>query len=287
MDTHAPDAPLPAPEYPPVEAELDYLVPMEGRPVNHLYDPPAGVEKENCRYEPRRVLIADGRAGPRTGLDREGFALWEAPTMLRDFTDEAVIRARYYPEVAALACAATGGRRGIVFDHLVRRRETGRPALGFGRSGDGSRPAAVGRVHNDYSEASGQSRLAKVLGEAAAREVGRYSIVNVWRSIGGPILDTPLAVCEAASVSARERVAAEIRYPDRIGEIYLLTYSPRHRWVYYSRMDNHEALVFKQYDAQAGAIARFVPHAAFDHPDTPPDAPLRRSIEARCLVLYD
>ena len=34
-------------------------------------------------------------------------------------------------------------------------------------------------------------------------------------------------------------------------------------------------------------VARFVPHSAFDLPDIPPDAPLRESIEARCLVLYE
>jgi hypothetical protein len=29
-----------------------------------------------------------------------------------------------------------------------------------------------------------------------------------------------------------------------------------------------------------------VPHAAFEHPATPPDAELRESIELRCLVVY-
>ena len=51
-------------------------------------------------------------------------------------------------------------------------------------------------------------------------------------------------------------------------------------------MEPHEALVFRQYDSEPG-VPRFVPHAAFDHPHTPPDAPLRESIEVRCLVLFD
>ena len=51
-------------------------------------------------------------------------------------------------------------------------------------------------------------------------------------------------------------------------------------------MDRDDALVFKQYDSLTG-VACFVPHAAFDLPDVPPDAPLRESIEARVLVLYD
>ena len=70
------------------------------------------------------------------------------------------------------------------------------------------------------------------------------------------------------------------------GEIYLVRHSPRHAWHYFPRMDRHEALVFKQYDSDPQA-PRYVPHGAFDLPDIPPDAPLRESIEARCLVVYD
>ena len=43
--------------------------------------------------------------------------------------------------------------------------------------------------------------------------------------------------------------------------------------------------VFKQFDTDR-SVARFTPHAAFDHPHTPADAPLRESIEARILVLF-
>ena len=121
--------------------------------------------------------------------------------------------------------------------------------------------------------------------EAAA--VRRYCIVNVWRSIKGPVLDTPLAVCDARSVMAKDLVSAEVRYPRRTGEIYLATHSPSHRWSYFSAMGRHEALVFKQYDSQLGGVSRYTPHAAFDHPETPADAPLRESIEARCLVVFE
>ncbi|WP_307867214.1 CmcJ/NvfI family oxidoreductase [Variovorax sp. E3] len=120
-----------------------------------------------------------------------------------------------------------------------------------------------------------------------AASVRRYCIVNIWRSIKGPVLDTPLAVCDARSVMARDLVNAEVRYPRRTGEIYLATHSPSHRWSYFSAMDRHEALVFKQYDSQLSGVSRYTPHAAFDHPDAPADAPLRESIEARCLVVFE
>jgi hypothetical protein len=44
--------------------------------------------------------------------------------------------------------------------------------------------------------------------------------------------------------------------------------------------------VFKQYDSQVNLVARFTPHSAFDSPDISRDAPLRQSIEIRCLVTY-
>jgi hypothetical protein len=116
--------------------------------------------------------------------------------------------------------------------------------------------------------------------------VRRYGIVNIWRSIGGPVQDTPLAVCDARTVSAADLVEGEVRYPRRAGEIYLVRHSPRHRWSYYPGMDRHEALVFKQFDSRGDDVARFTPHAAFDLPQVPPDAPLRESIELRCLVIH-
>ncbi len=271
---------------PSVVAGMGYLIPGAERPYTYMYDPPPGVDKQNCDFVMAPMAIADARAfAAKPALEAEGFELWQAPSRVRDFRDDDEVARVYYPEAAELACTATGGSRAVVFDHQVRQREAGRPALGFGRSGDGAKPAAVGRVHNDYSEASGRKRLDLVLGDAAVG-VGRYAIVNIWRSIAGPVLDTPLAVCDARSVLASELIASEIRYADRRGEIYLAHHSPRHRWAYFSAMDRHEALVFKQYDSQAGGVSRFTLHAAFDHPRTPPDAPLRQSIEVRCLVLF-
>jgi hypothetical protein len=128
--------------------------------------------------------------------------------------------------------------------------------------------------------------LGLVLGDLA-KSVERYCIVNVWRSIAGPILDTPLAVCDSRTVMASQLHVSEVRYANRSGEIYLLSHSPYHRWFYFAEMDRHEALVFKQYDSQVSGVSRYTPHTAFDLPDIPSDAPLRESIEIRCLVVMD
>ena len=271
-----------------LSAGLNYILPVDSPPFSYACTPPPGQPWESGKYALRTVSIQDGReTAERPRIDREGFELWEAPSAVEDFTDVEAVKTTYYAEAADLALAVTGASAAHVFDHLLRKREPDRAALSFGRRGADGRPAANGRIHTDYTETSGRTRLGLVLTDAAqAARVRRYAIVNIWRSIKGPVLDTPLAVCDARTVMTGDLVVSEVRYPRRTGEIYVATYSPLHRWSYFSRMDRHEALVFKQYDSQVSGVARFTPHAAFDHPDVPPDAPLRESIELRCLVIY-
>ena len=291
-DGRAGDAPYacsPARSRPPgVEARLSYLAPTAERPYNYMYEPPAGIAQQNCEYRLRPVWIGDARAmASPPSLHDQGFELWDAPTAVEDFDDEDAIRTRYYSEAAELAKCVMGADHAFIFDHQVRQREAGRPALTLGRRGDGRRPGAAGRIHCDYSEASGQKRFENLPLEPTVRsKAHRFAIVNIWRSIGGKIVDTPLAVCDARSISVRDLVVTDLRYRDRTGEMYLVQESPHHRWAYFSEMERHEALVFKQYDSQVSGVARFTPHSAFDLPDIPPAAPLRRSIEIRCLVTY-
>jgi len=273
----------------PVIAGLNYLVPGQQRPFSYAHQPPPGLPWESAQYRLHQMEIADGRqASQRPAIQREGFELVHAPSAVRDFLAPDAVKAVYYPEASELALAVTGAQRAYVFDHLVRRRESDRAALSFGRRDSEGRPAVNGRIHNDYTEASGRKRLGLVLTEPGqAARTRRYAIVNIWRSIGGPVLDTPLAVCDARTVRADDLVESEVRYPRRNGEIYHALHSPRHRWSYYSEMDRHEALVFKQYDSQLEDAPRFVLHSAFDLPRIPADAPLRESIELRCLVVYE
>jgi hypothetical protein len=119
------------------------------------------------------------------------------------------------------------------------------------------------------------------------QSIKRHGIVNIWRSIAGPVHDAPLALADARTVAPRDLVRTELYYPKRVGEIYLLQHSGGQRWYYFSEMDRHEALVFKQYDSLAAGVARFTPHAAFAHPLASPNARKRESIEVRCLVVYE
>jgi hypothetical protein len=113
-----------------------------------------------------------------------------------------------------------------------------------------------------------------------------YAEINVWRPIRGPVLRSPLALCDASTLSQENLVASELRYPDRTGEIYAVTYNPTQRWYYFPQMTADEAVLIRCFDSARDGAARFSAHGAFDDPSTPPDAPTRESIETRALVFF-
>ncbi|MBV8704876.1 MAG: hypothetical protein JO118_14330, partial [Acetobacteraceae bacterium] len=81
-----------------LEAELNYIAAGIERPRTYAYPPPEGEPRTNVVSDPRRVPIRDARAhAAGATLDREGFALIRFTTAVRDFGDEADIRARLYP----------------------------------------------------------------------------------------------------------------------------------------------------------------------------------------------
>jgi len=269
----------------PVSATLQYLQNAERKPVTYMLAPPGGHAWETGEYASMPVTIVDGRGMPEApALDREGFQLCSAPSAMRSFGERDAIQRVYYREMEELARSVTGARHAIVFDHLVRRRDPGTPTP-FGAR-DGQRPSTATRVHCDFTPASAQRRLAIEMDTHGIRSVSRHAIVNLWRSTLLPVLDAPLAVCDARTVAPSDLVAADIVYPTRTGEIFEVLYNPAHAWTYFHAMQFDEVLLFKQYDSRDG-MSCFTPHAAFAHPDTPPGTPPRESIEIRCLLVFD
>jgi hypothetical protein len=270
---------------PHVEAALNFLVPMDEKPYLYTYEPPPGVASQNTQYAPHRVAIHDMRpVAAELSLDREGFALVRQRSAVRDFYDEDEVRRVFYPEAERTIAEATGAVEVVIFDHTVRRRIEG---VADRTASMPRQPAS--RVHNDYTEKSGPQRVRDLLPADQAEQwlKGRFAAINLWRPIRAPLLDRPLALCDARSVAAGDFVASDLIYRDRRGEIYNVTYSPGQRWFYAPAMADDEALLIKCYDsATDGGRARFAPHGAFEDPNTPSDAPPRESIEIRTLVRY-
>ena len=269
---------------PRVEAGLRYLEPTSGKPRSLEFEPPPGVPRTTAVYRQHTVEIRDVRPVASTlSLEREGFQLLTAPTSVGDFDEEEAIRTEYYAETISLLEELTGASRVVVFDHTIRRRIPGATdrATGIPRQ-------PVPRVHNDYTVKSGPQRVRDLLGgEARVLLQKRFSVVNVWRPIRGPVQDTPLAVSDARSIDNQDLVATDLVYPDRTGEIYYVKFNPAHKWFYAPAMRDDEIMLIKCYDSAEDGRARFVPHSAFVDPTTPAGAPPRESIELRTLVFYD
>ena len=269
---------------PSVEAGLFYLKPMAEKPYTVAYRiTETGELPTNAVYEEHQVPIRDARpVAPELDLDLQGVAFVRSPSVVRDFYDEAELDSVAHAEAAALVAKVTGASRVEVFDHTLRRRNSDTPD----RSAGVPRQPVM-RVHNDYTEGSGPQRVRDLMGEEADRLLQtRYAFINVWRPLKGPVVDTPLAVCDARSVAPSDWVGCDMVYKDRRGEIYVTTYSPDHRWLYFPRMTPDEAILIKCFDTRHD-VARFAPHSAFTDPTTPEGAAPRESIEIRTVAFFE
>jgi hypothetical protein len=263
-----------------IEAELLFVDPAGGVPKVHLAKP-SEVDPERTRgaFMRRKTAVRNGRRlGGGATLDEEGFAFIRHHSEVRDFYDDAQIRAVYYPEMEALVKELTGARRAIVFDHTVRGTHAGR------RGGvEVELPSDM--MHCDFTAASALETLQYLVPseERDAMRQGRILQMNLWRPIRGPLRTMPLAVCDASSVRPESCIEAPFVRPDFESEYTLLAFDPGQRWYYLPDMRADEVIVIKNYDSDESK-SRFAIHGAFADPGAPPDAPPRESIEVRVFA---
>ena len=264
-----------------VASTITYMVPMDEKPRRYLCTPPQGTAEISWRSAPQPVTIYNARALARQpSLREEGFVLHSSHSAVRDFYDEHEMREVYYSEVERLVKDLTGAATVAIFDYNLRS------ASKSDRSRTGAFPPAR-FAHADYTLWSAPQRVRDLFpADAEDKLKRRFMFVNVWRPIRGPVEDDALAVCDAESIEQSDLVATELIYADRKGEIYNITFSPKHRWCYFPRMTREEAMLFKCFDSIDGARANCVPHSAFRDPMAPPDAAPRESIEVRTVAFF-
>lgn len=215
-----------------VKASLTYLVDTGEKPVSYSVGPDSTPVQHKGRYEEHTVTIHNGRLiRDRLSLDREGFVFITHETKVSDFYDEDQVRSVYYPEVERLVKGLTGASKVLIFDHTLRAED------------DATREEKkvrepVRRVHNDYTEWSGPQRVRDLFpaDEAEALLQHRFAVIQVWQPIRKPVQTVPLAIADARSLARDNLIATERRYPDRVGEVYHITFHPDHRWVYFPKM---------------------------------------------------
>jgi hypothetical protein len=258
-----------------VTATLHYLVRTGEKPVRYVGETPPGAAPYNGIDDPHEVRIDDAR-GRETefSLDRNGFTLVQAPTQVKDFYSPDQVTAIYYPEVERLLKERLGASRVHIFDHTVRN--AGLP--------DGRTPSR--QVHNDHTVNSAPRRVRDHLGTDATELLKhRFGIVNVWRPIRGPVLDSPLALCDARTFSNDDLIASDLVYPHVRGETSRVEFKPEHRWYYFSEQQTDEALLIRVHDSSDDGRARLSFHTSFENP-LAEGAPPRESIEVRALVFF-
>src|SRR5215472_4835575 len=209
-----------------INAPLNFLVPMAEKPVAYNYEPPPGVPVRTGESEEHWVKIRDAR--PLIGqlsLDREGFVLLHHQSAVENFYDEEEIARVYYPECERVIKEATGAARVVAFDHIVRN-------AAMSAKGNAIKMPAK-RVHDDYTAWSAPQRVRDLMG-AEAEELlkRRFAIINLWRPISGPVMESPLVLCDAQSLSEENLIAGDLKYPDRTGETYSITYNPNQRYYF-------------------------------------------------------
>jgi hypothetical protein len=210
-------------------------------------------------------------------FDRNGFVLLDEPSAVKDFTTPENIAA-YARETEALVQRLTGAVRTVSFGPVIRTNATGT---------HGHNQPAFG-AHVDYGDRTVRDFTHDLLPEDEADRLlkGRYMLINVWRPIV-MVESAPLALCDAGTVHREDLFDSEVvgglgSFKTRSLWGFNLAWTPDHRWYWAPHMQPWEALAFKLFDSDPGAV-QFTAHSAFHDPNTPPDAAPRQSIELRTI----
>ncbi len=266
-----------------VRATLNYSVDNGIAPDYYFYEPDPSVKVNPPGTDAREVDIHDGwAAAERFSADREGFEIHPFDARFDQFDDDASIKSVFYRQIVEFVKQHTGARRVEVFDHTIRKRLPADLKV----QTTVQRPAVL-LVHSDYTVASGPQRVRDVVpADAEALLQRRVAFYNVWKPLYRRVEELPLAMCDATTHVEQDMLRMDLKYRERTGEIYVMRWSPRHRWTYFPHMEAQQALLLKTFDSEADGRARFMGHTAFEDPNTPPNAPKRESIEVRTMAFF-
>ena len=245
------------------------------------------IDYENVTLEEHEVPVRNGRDRPnRFSLKQHGFQLIGHQSAVVDYRDQDELNTIYRPEMEQLIQDVTGASRVHLFDNALRTGDESSPDAKWMRE-------TVNHVHNDYTNWSAPQRVRDLLPDEAEELIQhRFAVIQVWRAIRSPVEKTPLAMCDARSISPHDLIVMERSRPEgpgntkRVGELYHLGFNPDHQWYYFPEMTGEEVLIFKTFDSDLESRSRFTAHAAFDDPTSRPDAPDRVSIDVRALAFF-
>jgi hypothetical protein len=232
------------------------------------------------------MAVTDGwNRAESFSVDKEGFSVHDFKTAYDQWEDDERVRGTFYPEVVEFLKKTTGAKRILVFDHTIRTKVN--EAKKITEEKNTSQRAPVMLVHCDYTSESGPLRVRQLLEDEAEELLSRrVAFFNVWKPIHRVVEERPLAMCDVTSTKAEDFFKLYLRYRDRNGENYVMRYSPDHKWWYFPKMTPEQVIILKTYESETDGRARFVGHSAFEDPNSPPDAPIRESVEIRTIAFF-
>tara|TARA_Y100001970_G_scaffold121071_1_gene150192 strand:- start:80469 stop:81275 length:807 start_codon:yes stop_codon:yes gene_type:complete len=223
-------------------------------------------------------VVEDARNGIHS-FQEEGFKLLNHESKVVDFYDDELVSQVYYQEIHDLVKRETKADLIQILPHITRNEA---------EAASGKRLGAHRLVHNDFTP-----QFDEIIKEFLTNldiNPKRTETYNLWRRFDKDGLDAPFAVCDARSVTKEELIPTDLHnYGDGEGfavEIYQSSYSKKHKWHFFSKMNKNEVLMFKTYDSSRNP---FLPtlHSAFDDPRVlGKEVAPRESIEVRAICFY-
>lgn len=148
-------------------------------------------------------------------MDVSGFAVYGYPSKVHQdaffASDDTEVRSKYYAEVEQLLREKLGPAvdKVVIFDHTIRKHDPSSPRQ------------PVQQVHVDQTPKAAETRVRRHVpaGEADELLKRRYQLINVWRPIGHPASDFPLAVVDWRSTAPEDLVKVDLLYPLRNRDI--------------------------------------------------------------------
>ncbi|KAK7398522.1 hypothetical protein QQX98_012098 [Neonectria punicea] len=249
-------------------------------------------ESTNLEYSFfHRITIHDARGHENLfSVDKHSFTFKRLPSYVAyNKSEEANIA--YMKETIELVRSHFRTDRIICYD--IRRRLNTPMTNEQESSNDRALQApAVTAIHIDHTREGGFHRVRRHLSEEeAARYLSgeyRTRIINVWRPLFRTITESPLAFCDARTLSEEDLVPADRVSPEYAGEIYYVRPSKQQSWYWLSDMTPGDVTIFLSFDSansNLGSPINYCAHGSFTNPMAPPNAPPRESVEVR-LILF-
>lgn len=244
----------------------------------------------NFIQTPTRLTIHDLR-GKETSVNLDTNAMevckYEG-TVNDEFVDNSKEQEIYYDEIKSFFKSHLGASRVIIYNHIFRSR--GPPRSDAEVNVNHKNPVLY--PHVDLDTAGAHLKVKQLLGDEEAEKVmkNRFQIINFWRPLGpNPIKNKPLAICDYSSLD----LANDVHHLDVRGSLNALTAytiskskDDTQKWFYLSDMRSNEMILIKVYDSNPN-VAQYCFHTAFVNEHEPECNLDQKSIEVRCLILYD